>query len=66
MVNCFLLTTLEIMISPADTPLLETLFQNAMICTKLKQLTKGMMRYTILKKFQWIHLASSSSLWVVG
>ena len=39
------------MISLADAPLLEILFQNAMICMKLKQLTKGMTRYTIRKKF---------------
>ena len=50
------MTTLEIMISFVDSPYLETHFQNAMTCAKLKHLTKGMTRDATHGNIGGVHL----------
>lgn len=53
MLNCFQLSTLAIMIS-VYTPHLEIFYQNTMACTKLKQLTRDMVRNATYEIFQLI------------
>lgn len=59
MLSYFQLTTFTMMISLADEPRLEILFQNAMTSARLKHVTKAVTRHSTHERSQWVEVVSS-------
>lgn len=66
MLSYFQLTTFTMMISLADEPHLEIIFQNAMTSARLKHVTKAVTRHSTHERSQLVEVVSSIPLPLSG